>query len=613
MNSSQPKKRIGNNWSLTTKITIAFLFAALLPLIIISIFQLFVGSSLLEDMANEELHLLSFGVAGRLDQLFDDNNVAALQMSSDPTVKNILENPEDEDAKIVAEARFQRLLDSNPYYEFVYLMDAEGLTLVSRQLEGLPTVEGKNFRDREYFIRAREGFQHIDVLVGRISKELGFYFTAPVYNDYNQVIGVAAIKLKGLAVTEMINSINEESKNASVFLVDFDGIVVSAPEHRPDWQLKGLKELDSKVQSQVEERFVMEQALSYVGIPELEELTEYDTGILEYYDDGQDDYHIVGYQSTNNLNWIVGVSLSKNVFMEPIFDLAMQSAVGGAILSALVVILAIILARGIARPINELAHVAQNVEEDKPFAPADVADVTVLGDEVGHLARVFSNMVLALRARMAELRTIHDISQKISASVDLSDTLREIVDSLGNVINFDAAEICLYDAKDKDLELYLTNVEVMSDDETVEKVTFSPKKDYFPRLFTHESAMTVADIEEFDKYKLSTPRSWDAYNPKSYLGIAFRHGKKVVGTIEMINSKPNGFNEDNSRIIESIALNAATAINNAQEVKDRERRLMNMEIVVDEGRVDDKITSVTGRDFFKSIKKRASERRSQNK
>ncbi len=612
MNSSQPKKRIGNNWSLTTKITIAFLFAALLPLIFISIFQLFVGSNLLEDMANEELQLLSFGVAGRLDQLFDDNNVAALQMSNDATVKDILANPDDAETKAIAEERFQQLLESNPYYEFVYLMDADGLTLVSRQLEGLPSVEGKNFKDREYFLRAREGFQHIDVLVGRVSKELGFYFTAPVYNQYNQVIGVAAIKLKGTAVTEMINSINEKSKNASVFLVDFNGIVVSAPEHRPDWQLKGLKELDQKVQGEVEERFVMEQSLQYIGKSELEEIVDVDSGILVYYDEVKNDNHIVGYQSTMNLHWIVGVSLSENVFMEPIINLALQSAVGGAILSAVVVILAVILARGIARPVNKLAYVAQEVEDEKPFTPNDVADVTVLGDEVGHLARVFSDMVLALRARMAELRTIHEISQKISASVELTDTLSDIVESLGNVVDFDAAEICLYDAKDKDLELYVTNVEVMSDDETVEKISYNPKKDYFPHLFTQETALMVTNIEEYDKHNLTTQRSWDIYNPKSYLGIAFRHGKKVVGTIEMVNSQIDGFSDDNIRIIESISLNAATAIHNAQEVKDRERRLMNMEIVVDDSRVDEELDTVTGRDFFKSLRKKAKSRRSQS-
>jgi HAMP domain-containing protein len=610
MSSSQPKKRLGNNWSLTTKITIAFLVASLLPLIFISAYQLIAGSVLLEDMANEELHLSSFGTAGRIDQLFEDNKVAALQLSSDPTVINILTNPDDTQAKAEAEARFQDLLESNPYYEFVYLMDVEGLTLVSRQLEGLPSVEGRNFKDREYFLRAREGFQHIDALVGRVSQELGFYFTAPVYNEFNQVIGVAAIKLQGVAVTEMINRINEESKSASVFLVDFDGVVVSAPEHRPDWRLKGLQALTADKEKVVEERFVLDEALLYVGIPELTELMEYDSGILDYYDDLNGDYHIVGYQATENLNWVVGVSLSESVFMEPIFNLARQSAIAGAILSAIVVLLAVILARGIARPVNKLAKVAQDVEEDKPFAPEDIADVTLLGDEVGHLARVFSKMVLALRARMAELRTIHDISHKIAGSVDLTDTLSEIVDSLSHVIDFDATEICLYDDKEKDLELYLTNVGVMSDDETVEKVSYNPKNDYFPRLFGSQDAMVISNIEEYVEHSFTTQRSWDAYNPNSYLGIALWHGKKVVGTIEMINSHPNGFSEDNSRIIESIALNAASAIHNAQEVKNRERRLMNMEIVVDDESVDEELKIVTGRDFFQSIKKKAKARRS---
>ncbi|MBC8503638.1 MAG: HAMP domain-containing protein [Chloroflexi bacterium] len=297
--------------------------------------------------------------------------------------------------------------------------------------------------------------------------------------------------------------------------------------------------------------------------------------------------------------------------MKDILELAVQTSIGAALLIVIVVFFAILLARGIARPINKLASAAQNVEEDKPFDPEDIADVMALRDEVGHLARVFSDMVLALRARMAELQTIYEIGHKISSSVELTDTLSDVIDSLGNVIDIEAAEIRLYNNRDKDLELYVTNVEVMSDDETVEKITYSPKKDYFPLLFTDKHGLMVPNIAEYTDQKLTTKRSWDAFDPKSYLGVSLRNRGRVVGTIEMVSSHLNGFSEDNRRILESISIQAAVAISNAQEVKDRERRLMNMEIVVDESRVDEEISTVTDTGFFKSLKKKARERSSQ--
>ncbi|MBC8506568.1 MAG: GAF domain-containing protein [Chloroflexi bacterium] len=555
------------------------------------------------------MDLLSLGVAGRFDQLLDDNQIAAIQLSSDPSVVGILKTPDDEAALELVNWRFKEILNSNPYYEYIYLMDAEGTSLVSQQLDGLPSVVGNVFRDRHYFINAREGKPHIDALVGRVSKKLGFYFTSPVYGDYNQVIGVAAIKVQGEAVTEMINAFNEKSGSVSAFLADFDGVVVSAPEDKPSWQLKGLAELSPVVQEMVEERFVMDTPLSYIGIPELAVLVDNKSGVTSYKDAEEGAAYIVGYKQTEKIEWIVGVSMSSNVFLSSIYDLAIQTGIGATSLAILVVIAAILLARGIARPISKLAAAAQDVEDHKPFAPEDISDVMSLKDEVGHLARVFSDMVLSLRARMAELQTIYEIGHKISSSVELTDTLSDVIDSLGNVVDFDAAEICLYDDRDKDLELYVTNVEIMSDDETVEKITYNPKKDYFPRLFTDSHGLIVDSIAEYTDKKLTTKRSWDAFDPKSYLGVGLRNRGRVVGTIEMISSQLNGFNEDNRRILESISIQAAVAISNAQEVKERERRLMNMEIVVDDSRVDDEISSVTQSGFFKQLKKRVSDRK----
>lgn len=233
-----------------------------------------------------------------------------------------------------------------------------------------------------------------------------------------------------------------------------------------------------------------------------------------------------------------------------------------------------------------------------------------LGDEVGHLARVFSGMVLALRARMAELQTIYEIGNKISSSVDLENTLSDVIDSLSNVIGFEAAEICLYDARAKHLLLYVTRDEVFSDDETVEKSIYSPKKDYFPRLFTDRHGLLVPDMDVYDQYKMTTTRSWDAFTPKSYLGVSLRHQSRVVGTIELVSSVANAFNQDNCRILESISIQAAVALSNAQEVRERERRLVNMEIVVDDERVESELTTVTNRPFFQDLKQKISKRKS---
>lgn len=603
-------KSIGINWSLPTKIAVAFLLAALLPSLAVSVYQFDAGSTLLHDLAVDEIHLLASGVAGRLDQLFDDTEIVASQISTDPTVLGILVDPESEAARSAIEERFWDILRSNPDYEYVYLLQESGDVIVSIQQPGLPSVQGGNFSNRKYFSEAIAGRNHIDALVGRSSMQLGFYFSHPVVDAKEGIVGVVALKLKGSAITSIINDFDESSGAVSVFLVDHDGIVVSAPSYAPEWHLEGLVKLSADEAAAVEERFVMDKPLTYLDIPELTKLTKYNNGITEYLDEVRDAIYIVGYKTTENLTWVVGVSMSDEYFRAPMVDLAWQSLAAVGVMIVIIVLLALMLGRGIAKPVLKLAGVAQDVEDHKPYSPDDIADVMSLGDEVGHLARVFNDMVLALQARMAELQTIYEIGNKISSSVDLEDTLSDVIDSLGNVISFEAAEICLYDARDKHLLLYVTRDDVFSDDETVEKSIYSPKEDYFPRLFTDRHGLLVPDMDAFDKYQMTTARSWDAFAPKSYLGVSLRHQSRVVGTIELISSVVNAFNEDNCRILESISIQAAVALSNAQEVRERERRLVNMEIVVDDGRVDNELEVITKRPFFQELKQKVSKRKS---
>ncbi len=604
MERAEKQNRSLGRFSLTTKITLAFLVASLLPLVLISAYQLYIGANLLDDMAMLEIDLLASGLADNFDRLLIDSSIAVRQLSSDATVTQILAEPSEENS-LWATERFQKILDTNPFYEYVYLMDADGLTLVSVQQDGLPSVAGKNFADRDYFINAMAGEPYIDALVGRVSKKLGFYFTAPVFaEDNGEVVGVVAIKVQGAAVEKMFLEFNEKAGQVSAFLIDYQGVMVIPPAHRPDWRLKGVVSLSAEDQAVAEARFVMDQPLQYIEIPELADLMEFDRGGVNYLDPRDDQGYIAGYQTTRNLNWVVGVVMAEDVFLEPISNLAWQSAGGALLMMLLVLVLAVVQARGIASPIMKLAAVAQDIEAHEPFEPRKIADVASLGDEVGYLARVFSDMVLALQARMAELKTINEIGRQIGSSVELSDTLSELIESLGEVIDFDAAEICLYDAKEKELELYVTGDEVFSADETVEKVTYSPKEDFFPLLFTHRDGLLIADVSASEAGQLSEKRTWALVEPKSYLGVALWHRQKVVGTIEMVSSRKDGFSEDNLRMLENISLQAAVAISNAQEVLDRERRLINMEIVVDDERVNEELEAVMQRDIVKAIKKK---------
>jgi sensor histidine kinase YesM len=207
-----------------------------------------------------------------------------------------------------------------------------------------------------------------------------------------------------------------------------------------------ITELSPETEEKVKARFVRDEVPS-LNLPPLARLVGV-TSSGSFAEMNTKDGVVLGYAPVENLNWIVGINIPPQVVIDRIINLALITIISGFVLSLVAAIVAVVIARSITHPISKLAVAAQNVEEDLPFEPEDIADVIELGDELGHLARVFSAMVLALRARMAELRTIYEIGQKISAGVDFEETLLYILSAIHDVIPYDMAELGFYNEED---------------------------------------------------------------------------------------------------------------------------------------------------------------------
>jgi nitrogen fixation/metabolism regulation signal transduction histidine kinase len=95
-----------------------------------------------------------------------------------------------------------------------------------------------------------------------------------------------------------------------------------------------------------------------------------------------------------------------------------------AILLALALILvSVAVANTVAQPIQKLAAAAQTVEQEEPFEPEAIADVTARGDEVGRLARVFSDMAIAVQERARKLKAE---VQQLRIEIDQSKRERQV-------------------------------------------------------------------------------------------------------------------------------------------------------------------------------------------
>ena len=653
--------------SIRAKLALSLLLAALLPMSLTAYYNLQSSLQSVQRSEYEKLKLLAESTASRLNQVLEYNQYAIEQVAGNTAVIELLDQdvadqqmalqtlvetlkaapdnaarfalaqPEltrlfgNNSRYIAVNETLQNILESNPDYEYVYLIDSRGMPIVERRLDTEPTIIGLDLQNRAYFREAFfNGQLYIDPLVGRSSKRLGFYFSSPIVNADQEPVGVAVIKVKGEAITDIVNdfTIGEEGY---AFLVDQDGVVVSHED--PRWYYHSFEQITNQtIIDSINERFGPKLTqcdaqgrncvIEYFNLPSLIQTIQATKNSLqssqpiEYTDPLSATQQIVSFHRIEELNWVVGVNESEAEFSAPINRLSQQSLVIVVFVGVIVGILALLLARSIAGPIRKLASSAQAVEQGKPFEPHDLADVVAQGDEVGHLANVFSDMVLALRARMNELRTIYEIGTTISSSVDLDQTLDYIITTIKTVVPYDVAEICLYDKRTNTMIQHIaagTKINVHGD---VAR-SYGADESYVGLLMQKRSGILIADTSRFVDVGQNQATIWQQTRALSYLGIPLIFNNAVIGTIELMSKKVNGFTQDNLRMLESIAIQAAVVVHNAQEVRERESQLKaqitELRIEIDTAKRTKQVEEIVSTDFFQDLMQKASAARNRSR
>ena len=635
------------NWPILVKISAALLVASLIPVIVVALYGYFFSETAIQNTEYHNLELLAAATAERLDQLMLDNSIAASQMGSNSEVIALLSDPENasDAVRTSVSDTLTRILATNPQYEYVYLLDKNGKAIISRQLSSVPSIEGQTFSTRAYYLETMKGQNFIDVLVGRSSKKLGFYFSAPVMGAIDKPIGVAIIKLKGEAITDIINKF-KAGNTGYAFLVDQDGVIVSHPNQ--SWYYHSLIQLPNDVQLKVGQRFMLSgcedpKNLGNCAVQSLNlsplasaiggsSAVRYATYKLP--SDGSE--RIVGIANTTQLNWSVGVDEAKKEFTAPLDALAQQIILGVLVIGTLALLGGILLARVITQPLGELSMAAQSVQRGGSLETNSFSLVMNQGDEVGHLAMVFSNMVKALHARVAELHTINVVSRTISSSFNIGNTLTLVLNSLRNVVPYDRSLVLIYDPQKDEFYtrasadgrgFYLNRVWSQEDRPAIHNRNENHIQQFFekrkvepvpvggsgnPEKLAFEEisfSILIPDLSVLGDAELDYSREWGNFEPKSYLGVPLLFKDEIIGIIELASAKPGNFTADHVRVLELIAGQAAVAVRNALDVEMRENELRKqndeLQIVIDEGKKQKSVKEIVESDFFQELTSKA--------
>jgi nitrate/nitrite-specific signal transduction histidine kinase len=288
--------------------------------------------------------------------------------------------------------------------------------------------------------------------------------------------------------------------------------------------------------------------------------------------------------------------------------------VGVALTGIITLVIAILLARSITRPIRRLSDAAVAVRNGQPLEPSDIAEVTTRSDEIAHLGHTFSDMVATLHRRMTELEMAYEIGQDITASVEVDETLQAILDRVRDVIAYDAAEITLYDRREN--ALFVKAWRGKKGFVDTRGKSYRIGVGLTGQIAKDRKSLLIGDAHTDAGQAVPTGKTGIltlSILVRSILGVPLIIRGRLVGTLELVSSRAGAFTEHDQRLLETIAPQAALAIEKAQQVREREQKLRDeieqLRIEINQSKRQRQVSAITETQYFQQLAKKATELR----
>lgn len=388
------RKYIFSNWPLIAKLLTGMLMMSLVPLLISTYRGTDLSINALRENELRNIKQVSGNIAGRIAQLLTDSRRFAAYIAGEDSLIKLVENATPS-RKEKATAAMQHLIGSNPDIDLVIVMNRNGDALMSTE----PSVIGKNFKFREYFLSAIQGRPFTtSIIVGSTLGGSGVYIANPVKSRAGLVSGIVVLRITETSIRAIVEDVRY-SKTRHGFIVDSDGVVVYHPDK--EWLHHSLMPLTKEIQKRIsQDRRFAKESIDSLNLPELNEAA---TGAREpgalSFPDRQNRPHIAGYAPVRVHPWTVVISAPEAEFVAPIEAFFFRNVTTVAALAIFFTGLITVFARWLTLPIKELTRSAGALASGK-FTEARF-DIS-RQDELGILARTFNQMSASLEMREHE-------------------------------------------------------------------------------------------------------------------------------------------------------------------------------------------------------------------
>jgi signal transduction histidine kinase len=559
--------------NLGLKLLLIFLIVGLIPLIVTGGVNILLTSNTLRDRAfgdeqaylqrkaneierflsatGDDVFLLSQSVAVReMSQAIVNNNQLALQPARETTAtefQNFVAQRKFGDQRVYARIRFL----TTDGFEFVRVDDVDGKPTVSMNL---------NFRNNEGYFSQAIGLPEGEIYIspinlfdeyGRIQQPYTpvLQYSTPVYSD-EKLVGVLVMDIQAQGFLDLVQA--DLPSKATAFLVDQEGYYLSDADPA---KLYG-RDLKTGI-SLPSDR----PALSEVLNTPQDGTTELGGNIVVY-------QRIVP-PGQEGRYWMLFSLRPLNTVLSSVRQ--QQNTLELALLLVGIVVagIALYFARGLSRPIVQLTETSTLIADGNLNQRVQIAR----DDEIGDLARTFNSMADQLRgsidhledrvnARTRDLQIAADVSRQLTTVLDIDRLLQQVATLTATSYDLYASFVFLPVENGKRL------IQAAGADSSGALL----KLEGFDGLLINAQPSIVALAARSCETvtvnnTLTSPLylHWDALpDTRSEVAIPLMLGDRLLGVFDLQSRQTNRFDEEDLRILTSLAEQIAIAVRNAQ-------------------------------------------------
>lgn len=398
------------DWRIRNKLLLLLLVFGILPSSLLGGLTFRIFRDVVAQQAGSNLQSRAASTGAAIDQYLRDRVEDVVTLSRMAEVTDFATNPT---AGLSRANALQALkaTAARTDYEATSLIGPEGKIILSSNESDI----GLDISFRPFFFEAMKGVPYIsDPTVSVVTGRPAIFFSAPIRNQNNQIIGVAAIRLSLDGIWSLVERDKDVAGRGSYgLLLDENGIRIgnSLSLGRRS-EMEGSLQLFTAVTTlspEAEKRLVDEkrfgafadQRVQVVPIPEIANaLVTPGIKTFETSSDNNPERNFAALANLNNKPWrYVLMSPFSSFFSE--VDLWVRVFILVTIaLIALIINVAYGVARDFAEPIRRLTEVADRISLGELDAQIDVSR----RDEIGELAEAVARMQASLQAAIERLR-----------------------------------------------------------------------------------------------------------------------------------------------------------------------------------------------------------------